>query len=81
MQHLDTLRSLRFLDMDIFNGINNSGPAANQYLESIRRNYSESEMEEITQALMTYNTVQLQKIMIQYNKLKQAYDKEFMQGD
>ena len=81
MQHLDTLRSLRFLDMDIFNGINNSGPAANQYLESIRRNYSESEMEEITQALMTYNTVQLQKIMIQYNKLTQAYDKEFMQGD
>ena len=44
MQHLDTLKNLDYLNMDIFNRIHDSGSACNQYLTKIRSKYSESEM-------------------------------------
>jgi len=79
MQHLDTLKNLDYLNMDIFNKVHDSGSACNQYLTKIRSKYSESEMAEITNALVVYDGNQMSKIMNRYTKLKEAHDKAIMQ--
>ncbi len=80
LQHLDTLRDFKHLNMDIFNRIHEGGSASNQYLGRIRGEYSENEMAEITNALVVYEGNQMKRIMSRYNELKEAHDKAIMQG-
>ena len=48
MHHLDTLKSLVNLNIELFNRIHESSAAYNRYLMEIRGNFSENEMAEIT---------------------------------
>ena len=81
MHHLDTLKSFAFLNMAIFNRINESGTAYNRYLTKISGDFSENEMAEITNALTVYNGNLTTKMMKRYTQLKNDYDKSIMQGN
>lgn len=80
MHHLDTLKNLNCLNMEIFNRIHDSGTACNQYLAKIRSEYSENEMAEITNALVTYDNSKISEMTNRYNQLKETHDKTIMQG-
>ena len=80
-QHLDTLSSLQYLRMDVFNRMNDGGKACNDYLKAIGARFSESEMAEITNALTVYNGNRIKEIINRYTKLKETYDKAIMQGN
>ena len=79
-QHLDTLKNIEYLRMDVFNRIYDGGDASNQYLKEISKGYSENEMAEITNALVIYNGNKTKELMTRYAKLKEAHDKTIMQG-
>lgn len=78
--HLDTLQNLEYMNMDIFNGIQDAADAKTQYLKKISKDYTEKEMEEITNALNRYDENKVTELMNSYNKVKEAYDKAIMQG-
>jgi hypothetical protein len=80
-QHLDTLSSLQYLRMDVFNRMNDGGKAYNDYLKAIGARFSESEMAEITNALTVYNGNRIKEMINRYTKLKETYDKAIMQGN
>ena len=79
MHHLDTLKSLVNLNIELFNRIHESSAAYNRYLMEIRGNFSENEMAEITNALVVYDGNLTTKILNRYNQLKKDYDKSIMQ--
>ena len=80
-QHLDTLSSLLYIRMDVFNKMNDGGKACNDYLKAIGARFSESEMAEITNALTVYNGNRIKEMINRYTKLKETYDKAIMQGN
>ena len=79
MHHLDTLKSLVNLNIELFNRIHESSAAYNRYLMEIRGKFSENEMAEITNALVVYDGNLTTKILNRYNQLKKDYDKSIMQ--
>ena len=80
-QHLDTLQSLMYLRTDFLERLQDGNHAYQQYLKEIGGEYSESELAEITNALMIYDGEKTKPIVTRYNQLKEEYDKEIMQGD
>lgn len=74
-QHLDTLQSLKYLRMDLFERIHDGSNAYQQYLNKISGEYSESELAEIANALTIYEGNKTKQIVTRYNQLKEAYDK------
>ena len=80
-QHLDTLQNLRYLRRDFLNRLQDGSKTYQQYLKEIGDEYSESELAEITNALMNYDGEQTKQIVTRYNQLKEEYDRKIMQGD
>ena len=78
--HLDTLRNLDDLNMDVFNRIFDGSTAYNQYLARIRGEFTENEIAEIANVLIDYEGERTKKTMNRYNELKEAHDKAIMQG-
>ena len=81
VQHLDTLQDLQYLRTDFAERLQDGSNAYKQYMKEIDGKFSEKELAEITDALMTYDGEQTKQIMIKFNQLKEEYDKQFMQGD
>ena len=79
-QHLDTLRNFTYLRMDIFSRIHDGSNAYNKYLKTIRSDFTEDEMAEITNALAIYDGNKSKELVARYTKLKETYDKAIMQG-
>lgn len=80
-QHLDTLSSIVYLKMDVFNRMNDGSKACNDYLKGLGTRFSESEKAEITNALVVYDGNKIKEIMNRYTKLMETYDRAIMQGN
>ena len=76
-QHLDTLKNFAYFRNDVFGRINNE--TCNQYLKTISKDFTENEMAEITNALLTYEGNKGKELTDRYLKLKEAYDKAINQ--
>lgn len=80
-QHLDTLQNMLYLRRDFAERLQDGSNAYKQYMKEIDGKFSEKELAEITNALMIYDGELTKQIVIKYNQLKEAYDKQFVQGD
>ena len=78
-QHLDTLKNFAYFRNDVFGRINNE--TCNQYLKTISKDFTENEMAEITNALLTYQGNKVKEFWERYDKMKETYDKAIMQGN
>ena len=80
-QHLDTLKNFVYFRQDVFGRINDVYETCNQYLKTISKDFTENEMAEITNALLTYEGNKGKKLVDRFTKMKEAYDKAIMQGN
>ena len=80
-QHLDTLKSFVYFRQDVFGRINDVYETCNQYLKTISKDFTENEMAEITNALLTYEGNKGKELVDRFTKMKEAYDKAIMQGN
>lgn len=80
-QHLDTLKNFVYLRQDVIGRISDVYDACNKYLKTISRDYTENEMAEITNALLTYEGNKGKELVDRFTKMKEAYDKAIMQGN
>lgn len=80
-QHLDTLKNFVYFRQDVFGRINDVYETCNQYLKTISKDFTENEMAEITNALLTYEGNKGKELVDRFTKMKEAYDKAIMQGN
>ena len=78
-QHLDTLSNFAYLRHDFLYRFNDGVMASKQYLDRIHKDFTESEMAEITYALTFYYSMLQENLLKRYNTMKEAYDSQFMQ--
>ena len=79
-QHMDTLSSVIFLRPDFAEKMTGEVEIYNQYMASLKGQYSESELNEISSVLMQYLENRQKVVYDKFNKLKKEYDDSFMQG-
>ena len=79
-QHMDTLSSVIFLRPDFAEKMTGEVEIYNQYVASMKGQYSESELNEISSVLMQYLENRQKVVYDKFNKLKKEYDDSFMQG-
>lgn len=80
-QHLDTLKNFVYFRDDVFGRISDVYETCNQYLKTISKDFTENEMAEITNALLTYEGNKGKELVDRFTKMKEAYDKAIMQGN
>jgi len=80
-QHLDTLQSIQYLRTDFADRLQDGSKAYQQYLKEIGGEFSESELAEISNALMIYDGDKTKQMVTRFNQLKEDYDKKIMQGN
>ena len=80
-QHLDTLKNFAYFRDDVFGRMSGVFEVCNQYLKTISKDFTENEMAEITNALLTYEGSKGKELTDRYFKMKEAYDKAIMQGN
>lgn len=80
-QHLDTLKNFVYFRDDVFGRIGDVYETCNQYLKTISKDFTENEMAEITNALLTYEGNKGKELVDRFTKMKEAYDKAIMQGN
>ena len=78
-QHLDTLKNFAYFRDDVFHRISGVYEVCNQYLKTISKDFTEHEMAEITNAILTYEGNKGKELTDRYLKLKEAYDKAIKQ--
>lgn len=79
-QHLDTLTDFAFVKPEIIAHINDGTKACEDFLKRTKEKFAESEENEIEDALTRYAGTKLKEWMVRYNKLKERYDQQAMQG-
>ena len=77
-QHLDTVKDLVYFNNEIFLRIFDM-KAENEYLNKIRGQFTENEIEEITNTLLFYRGHKQEEFTKRYNQMKAAYDRRFAQ--
>ena len=79
-EHLDTLTSLLYLRKDFGEVFAKSDTWCEHYLQTLGTNFTPSEKAEIRKVVIGYIAKSKEKWIQQFNKQKEAYDSEFMQG-
>ncbi len=77
-QHLDTVKDLVYFNNEIFLRIFDM-KAENEYLNKIRGQFTENEIEEITNTLLFYRGHKQEEFTKRFNQMKAAYDRRFAQ--
>ena len=80
-QHLDTLSSLMYFKPEYFERLNEGMDAINDYMNQIKQDYTEEELARIREDLTTHQNEKQKGWVEKYNQMKEAYDREVMQGD
>lgn len=78
--HLDTLTNFAYINPDIVRHLGAGTSAMNDYVEKIKGQCTESEVYEIQTKLSFYAGNRDKELVTRYNKLKEDYDRQIMQG-
>ena len=80
-EFLDTLSSMIYFKPLYIERFNDGITAIDDYIEQIKSDFTEDELDRIREALINHQGKRQKAWAIKYNQMKEAYDKEVMQGD
>lgn len=80
-EFLDTLSSLIYYKSFYIERFNDGMTAVDDYTQQIKSDFTEEELSRIREALISHQNKRQRAWAIKYNQMKEAYDKEVVQGD
>ena len=80
-EFLDTLSSMQYYNPLFFERINDGMTAVDDYAKQIKADYTEEELAIIRETLISHQGERQKAWVDKYNQIKEAYDREIMQGD
>jgi hypothetical protein len=80
-EFLDTLSSMVYYNPLFFERLNDGMTAIDDYTKQIKSDFTEEELTRIREALISHQNVRQKAWVDKFNIMKEAYDKEVMQGN
>ena len=80
-EFLDTLSSMQYYNPLFFERLNDGMTAVDDYAKQIKVDYTEEELAIIRETLIFHQGERQKAWVDKYNQIKEAYDREIMQGD
>ena len=80
-EFLDTLSSLIYFNPLFVERLNDGMTAVDDYTQQIKSDFTEEELSRIREALISHQNKRQKAWVDKYNQMKEAYDREVMQGD
>lgn len=80
-EFLDTLSSMVYYNPLFFERLNDGMTAIDDYTKQIKSDFTEEELTRIREALISHQNVRQKSWVDKFNQMKEAYDREVMQGD
>ena len=80
-EFLDTLSSMKYFSPVFFERLNEGMTAIEDYTQQIKPDYTEDELTRIRETLISHQNVRQKAWVDKFNQMKEAYDREVMQGD
>ena len=80
-EFLDTLSSLIYYKSFYIERFNDGITAIDDYIEQIKSDFTEDELDRIREVLLFHQGERQRAWATKYNQIKEAYDREVMQGD
>lgn len=80
-EFLDTLSSMKYFNPVFIERLNDGMTAIEDYTQQIKSDYTEDELTRIRETLISHQNVRQKAWVDKFNQMKEAYDREVMQGD
>ena len=80
-EFLDSLSSMKYYNPLFVERLNDGMTAVDDYIEQIKSDFTEDELDRIREVLLFHQGERQRAWATKYNQMKEAYDKEVMQGD
>ena len=80
-EFLDSLSSMKYYNPLFVERLNDGMTAVDDYTQQIKSDFTEEELSRIREALISHQNKREKAWVDKYNQMKEAYDKEVMQGD
>lgn len=80
-QFLDTLSSMKYYKPAFHERLDEGMAAVDDYTNQIKSDYTEEEISAIKEALTSHQNIRQKAWVDKFNQMKEAYDREVMQGD
>ena len=80
-EFLDSLSSMKYYNPLFVERLNDGMTAVDDYTQQIKSDFTEEELSRIREALISHQNKRQKAWVDKYNQMKEAYDKEVMQGD
>lgn len=80
-EFLDSLSSMKYFNPLFVERLNDGMTAVDDYTQQIKSDFTEEELSRIREALISHQNKRQKVWVDKYNQMKEAYDKEVMQGD
>jgi len=80
-EFLDSLSSMKYYNPLFVERLNDGMTAVDDYIEQIKSDFTEDELDRIREVLLFHQGERQRAWATKYNQIKEAYDREVMQGD